>query len=139
MGDEDLYPSPPADVPADLTRPTRAYRLHAWLASLALLLFVALYVGLIAWFGTWGLRLLSDAASLNARIGAVTLLSFPLLFFCAFLIAGLFVPKAHIPAAHLEITARDEPRLFEFLHRIAAEVRAPRPHRVFLSPAVNAG
>ena len=38
----------------------------------------------------------------------------------------------------IEVTAADQPQLFAFLYELADEVRAPRPHRVFLSPIVNA-
>ena len=56
-----LYPIGPTEVPADLTTPTRAYRLHAWLAVVVLLSFVALYLGLIGWCGLTAYRLLRDA------------------------------------------------------------------------------
>src|SRR5690606_33810389 len=39
----------------------------------------------------------------------------------------------------VEVTANQHPKLFEFLHRVADEARAPRPYRVYLSPQVNAG
>ena len=38
----------------------------------------------------------------------------------------------------VEITELDQPALFEFLYDLADELKAPRPHRVFLSPEVNA-
>jgi Zn-dependent protease with chaperone function len=38
----------------------------------------------------------------------------------------------------IEVKQADQPRLFAFLHRLAHEARAPRPHRVFLSTRVGA-
>ncbi len=83
MADPDTYPAGPAGVPADLTRPSPAYRRHAYLAV-------------------------------------------------------AFVRRGPHDAVQVEITAAEHPRLFAFLHRLADEARAPRPHRVFLSPRVNA-
>lgn len=37
---EDTYPPGPSSVPADLTKPTAAYKRHAYLAVAGLLLFV---------------------------------------------------------------------------------------------------
>ena len=36
------------------------------------------------------------------------------------------------------MTRSEQPRLFDFLHRLADEAGAPRPHRVYLSARVNA-
>src|SRR5690606_26873812 len=51
--------------------------------------------------------------------------------------ALLFVKKGSIEQDY-EVTATSEPQLFTFLFRLADETGAPRPHRVFLSPRVNA-
>ena len=38
----------------------------------------------------------------------------------------------------IEVYAKDQPELFDYLHKLADEIGAPRPHRVFLTPEVNA-
>ena len=38
----------------------------------------------------------------------------------------------------IEITRAEEPELFEFIDRLADEAHAPRAHKVYLSPHVNA-
>ncbi len=133
-----LYPPGPASAPADLTKPTRRFRTHAWLAVLVLLGFVALYFLMTGWFGWTAYRLVRDGAgSGHTFVGALKAL--PAAFVFAFLFRGLFAVKhAHNPAA-IEVRPEDEPQLFEFLNRIADEAGAPRAHRVFLSPDVNAG
>jgi Zn-dependent protease with chaperone function len=51
----------------------------------------------------------------------------------------LFVSKGNGgDTEDFEVKATDEPALFEFLNKLADETGAPRPHRVFLSPRVNA-
>jgi Zn-dependent protease with chaperone function len=51
--------------------------------------------------------------------------------------ALLFVKKGSIEQDY-EVTPKTEPQLFKFLYRLADVTGAPRPHRVFLSPRVNA-
>src|SRR6185503_5396680 len=62
MSVEHVYPAGPRSVPADLTRPTRAYRTHAWLAMGGLALFVLLYLALASWFSWTAYRLFSSLA-----------------------------------------------------------------------------
>lgn len=135
----DLLPPPPPNVPADLTRPTSRYKRHAWIAGIGLLAFVALYLSLTAWFGWTSYRLITHALG-PARNGfwpfLVGILSGLL---CAFLLSALFVVKTGGDSKANPITAEDQPELFAFLNALADRVGAPRPHRVFLSPGVNAG
>lgn len=131
---EAFYPPAPAGVPRDLTAPSRAYRVSAWLATLGLLSFVAVYLGLTAWFGllVWRVFLVHPSV-------AGFFLALPPAFFFGFLVRGLWVVRrAENPRLH-ELTRAEQPRLFDFLDRLADEVGAPRPHRVFVSAGVNAG
>ena len=59
-------------------------------------------------------------------------------FLALFLIKALFFLERGKMTDEIEVSAQDQPRLFEFLHRLADEVGAPRPYRVYLSPSVNA-
>ncbi len=60
--------------------------------------------------------------------------AFLAIFMCK---ALLFVQHRH-EIDDIEVTAKDQPRLFAFINRLADEAGAPRAHRVFLSPRVNA-
>jgi Zn-dependent protease with chaperone function len=55
-----------------------------------------------------------------------------------FLVKALFGVTRGGRSRDFEVTPELEPELFRFLHRLADETGAPRPHRVFLSPLVNA-
>jgi hypothetical protein len=57
---EDIYPTGPASVPSDLTRPTASYKRHAYLAVAGLLAFVVAYFALAGWFAWTAYRLLSS-------------------------------------------------------------------------------
>lgn len=135
----DLYPPGPAAAPADLARPGPGYRRQAWLAVAALGLFLLAYLALAGWFTTIAVRAFASIA----EGGGERLL--PLLFAggCASLLAvfmfkALFFVRRGGTGHDIEVTAAEQPRLFAFLHRLADEAGAPRPHRVFLSDRVNA-
>jgi Zn-dependent protease with chaperone function len=137
MAAENVYPAGPGAVPADLTRPTQAYRTHAWLAMGGLLTFILLYLALAGWFSWTAYRLLlgmwhgGDAFwGLIAGLGSA--------FLAVFMWKALFFVKTRHELDDVEVTALEQPRLFAFINRLADEAGAPRAHRVFLSPRVNA-
>ncbi len=134
---ESIYPASPTAVPADLTNPTPAYRRHAWLAMAGLGLFVALYFLLAGWFTWTAYHLLRGALeSGGTLVGWGVGLGSALL--AVFMWKALFYVRHRHEIDDIEVTAEDQPRLFEFLNRLADEAGAPRAHRVFLSPRVNA-
>lgn len=131
------YPPNPEGVPKDYARANNSYRFRAWLAMLGLLLFVACYLGLAAWFSWSAYTLVSSGTSLHGSgwdvfrgicSGVIAL----------FVIKGLFFRTRSQVSQSFEVTPADQPQLFEFLYRLADDIGAPRPHKVFLSPDVNA-
>jgi len=137
MTAEQVYPAGPGSVPADLTRPTGAYRTHAWLAMGGLALFVLLYLAMASWFSWTAYRLFASLAH-----GGDPFWTFVAGTCSAFL--AVFMWKALVFVKHrhaiddIEVTATEQPRLFAFINRLADDAGAPRAHRVFLSPRVNA-
>lgn len=130
-----IYPAGPADVPPAYARPGASYRRQAWIAVASLLLFIVLYLALTAWFVMTGISELAKVDSgglLQALMGAASL------FFAAFLVKALFFVKKGAYSGGIELTRANQPRLFAFLERIADEAGAPRPHKVFVTPRVNA-
>lgn len=137
---DSMYPAGPASVPAQLTAPTAAYRRHAWLAMLGLLGFVAVYFALLVWFGWTAWRLFAALAQGNGdNFIANGLTGACAAFLCVFMAKALVFKRRGAGDEDLELKPADQPELFAFLHRLADEAGAPRPHRVFLSPRVNAG
>jgi Zn-dependent protease with chaperone function len=134
----DVFPPSPAAIPPGLTVPSKAYQRHAWLALAGLLAFVALYCGLTGYLAWVVWRLLGNAIFHHGNVLVAFLLSLVPAFFLIFLIRGLFVVKHRADPWLVEVSNTEQPLLFEFLHRLADETGAPRPHRVFLSGRVNA-
>jgi Zn-dependent protease with chaperone function len=132
-----VYPAGPAAVPADLTKPTAAYRHRAWLAMGGLALFVVLYIALTGWFTWTAYRLLSSAFNGgDAFVGVV--MGTAAAFLAVFMWKAVFFIQHRYEIDDIEVTAGQQPRLFAFINRLADEAGAPRAHRVFLTPHVNA-
>lgn len=68
---EHPYPAGPSAVPPDLTKPTSAYRRHAYIAIVGLLLFLVGYLALASWFSWTAYRLLPRAGSTENLVVAV--------------------------------------------------------------------
>lgn len=136
---EEFFPAGPQSVPADLTRPTASYRRHAWFAAAALIGFALLYGGLCTWFALTGWRLVAGAFTGNQGdrfiAGLVGVCAFVLAFF---MLKALVVARRAAAPDGIEITEKDEPRLFAFLQRLAREAGAPQAKRVFVTARVNA-
>lgn len=134
-----LYPPSPPGVPPELTAAPLTYRRSAWIACIGLFGFAAIYLGLTGYLAWLVYRLLAGAIFHRGNIVFAVLLSLPPLFFLGFLVRGLFITKRRGEPLDIELHPRDEPTLFAFLTILADEIGAPRPHRVFLAPNVNAG
>ena len=117
------------------TLPPR-YRRQAWLAVAALAVFMALYAALAAWFvhKAWKLSLGSGGGNVFGLFAAVCAA-----LIAAFMIKGLFFIRRGKPEGLTELGEQEQPRLFKFLHKLADEAGAPRPHKVYVSARVNAG
>lgn len=135
---DELYPDGPQGVPADLVRPTSTYKHRAWLAMASLVLFVVLYVALGVWFVWTAYRMLGSAVLGGPDAMVHWLVGGCAAFLAVFMLkALLFIERGGVPDA-VEVTAKEQPRLFAFLAHLADEAGAPRPSRVYLSPRVNA-
>ncbi|MCC0176004.1 M48 family metalloprotease [Waterburya agarophytonicola K14] len=131
---ENIYPASPIDVPPNLRKPRKSYKQRAILAMVGLSLFVTLYFTLTSWF-IWTAYRLFTTPNVEFEGMFIGVLSS---FLAVFMVKPLLRVRHSSESKDIEITAKDEPRLFEFIYRLADEAQAPRPHRVFLSPRVNA-
>lgn len=134
-----LYPPGPVAVDGDLAAPGPGYRRRAQVALLSLLLFIALYLSLTAWFAWTAYGYFADAAAAEGKGAFIGFgLAAVAAFLTLFLVKALFFIDRGGEPNDIEVSADEQPQLFEFLYRLADEAGAPRPHRVFLSGRVNA-
>jgi Zn-dependent protease with chaperone function len=135
---ESVYPQGPSAVPDGLLRITPAYRGAVALTLAALALFAMLYLTLVGAFAAAAYHALRGFAL--GQASATAALAGVCAAFCALaLIKALAsLRQLHERERGLEVTAADQPRLFDFLYRLADEAGASRPHRVFVSGRANA-
>lgn len=138
LPEKDTYPAGPVQVPPGLTKPGGQYKAHVWLAVLGLAVFLVLYGALTGWLLLTSYRLISNLMENPHDLFMGILTAIPATFLAMFMLKALFFVKRGKTSEDVEITAKEQPRLFEFLHRLADEAGAPRPHRVYVSPRVNA-
>ncbi|HEX8659944.1 MAG TPA: M48 family metallopeptidase, partial [Hymenobacter sp.] len=139
--DASLYTPSPAAVPEGLTRPSSRYVLLVAAMLVSIALFIGLYLVLLA--GAVGLVYLTLTLHFD-RYGLWTFL-FHLgclagsLMLVAFLVKALFkrrpVSELH---QHPRLTPTTHPALFDFVHRLCAEVGADHPKYISVSSDVNA-
>lgn len=134
----DIYPSGPSNIPEGLTKPSSNYKKHAWLAVLGLVLFVAMYFSLAGWFCWTTYRLIESGFEPGGDKFMAIITGLPTGFLAIFMVKAIFFIKRGQVSDTGEIKPDEEPKLFEFLYRLADEAGAPRPHRVFVSSSVNA-
>lgn len=134
---EHLYPANPAHVPSDLTGLNPAHKRNLWFTVLGLILFILVYLALCGWFVWASYSLFVHGFGPGWEVYSwITGIGSGLI--ALFMVKALFFVKKGNLGDPFEITQETQPQLFHFLHRLADETGAPRPHRVFLSAQVNA-
>lgn len=131
------FTAPPAELAAQLTRPSASYKNSARLAVAGLLLFVALYFALAGWFLYTPYRVFFHNAGRDLGVLA-WVMGLCSLFIGVFMVKAIFSVRNAKPTDLHEVSAKDQPRLFAFLYELADAAGAPRPHKVYLSARVNA-
>jgi Zn-dependent protease with chaperone function len=127
-----LYPKSPSNVPEDLTTPSSQYQSQMLLVLFSLLAFFGFYMALL--FGCVVMMAI-----------CVWLTPFGLIFFPFWLVFFLFLIKGFFKTGgpeertfRVEITEQEHPKLYAFIEKLCEETNAPFPHRIFLTPEVNA-
>jgi Zn-dependent protease with chaperone function len=156
----DLYPTSPANVPLDLTAPSRSYKIRVIIVLVSLIAFVALYFAMIvgtAYFSYWSFTQIGGEprpVPFNTRgtrgrspvryertddqNGWWAVPGIASAVMCLFLVKGFFKRQRVDPSLHVEIGEDEAPELYAFIRRLCQETRAPLPRKIFLSPEVNA-
>jgi Zn-dependent protease with chaperone function len=133
-----LYPPGPQSAPSNLTSVNSLFRKQAWIAGSVLLLFMVFYLGLTGWFFYKSITLLINIFKGGADVFVSIILFLLMGFLGVFMFKGLFFKITRDESRSIEITEENEPHLFAFIHQVAADVNAPKPHRIFISEQVNA-
>lgn len=134
---DDLYPPSPPEAREPL-EPTTQYRLRVALVLVSLLLFLAIYLALVAasgWLVYWSFSLLGEKRGLSLW---TILLGLGSAMLFLFFVKGLFRRSQPDTTRYVEVTEQDQPRLFAFVRRLCADAGTPFPRAIYLSHEVNA-
>ncbi len=140
--DEALYPLSPPGAPAELRIPSRDYKLRVVLTFVSLLVFLAIYLGLIvgsAYLIYFSLQGPFSPHTRGNNYGFLDLLfTFTSGMLFLFFAKGLFKRQKRDTSRLIEVTAKDQPKLFAFVQALCKEAKAPMPRAIYLSHEVNA-
>jgi putative intracellular protease/amidase len=99
--------------------------------------FILAYLALLGCFG-W-ISYTGIQHFINARVDLMQILvTICAVLLTLFMTKSLFAIRRAGTPDGIEITAAAQPELFQFINKLADDIGAPRPHRVFLTPDVNA-
>lgn len=134
------YPKSPTNVSNNLTALPPSYMFRAILAILAVLLFFALYAGMVTAcayltyyaiiYDILSFNKLTILMKIGAIAGSVMLFVFTLKF--------VFKLKNHKPTNRIKLVKTEYPDLWGFIHQICKETDAPKPKSIYVDPDVNA-
>jgi Zn-dependent protease with chaperone function len=163
-----LYPPNPAVVPPDLTKPSSSYRNRVVIVLLCLVVFVAVYLLLTAgsayacyycfselgrdepkpqptytqqrnpYTGNYRVTYTPPPPKKEKPVFWLILGGIGAAALFLFMVKGLFKGSRSDPGVRVEVTEAEQPLLFAFIRQLCKDTGAPFPHRVFVTPDVNA-
>src|SRR5690349_10518998 len=138
------YPESPKNVSEDLLRPSAQFRREAVGVVTSIITFIVTFLLLIlaatalaiacGYGGFWIITTIHNLWAIVFGVGLAGLGIMVLFFLFKFIFKSNTVDRSRM----IEVTAKDQPILFDFIKRLASETHTARPKRVYISPEVNA-
>lgn len=139
-----LYPPQPKITDYSFLNPSKNFTKNVKNVLLAMALFFVTYLLLIAlalgllYVAVWvGIGIMAYSINWITVVIGCGIICWGLMFL-AFLLKFVFSVQKDNNDSRVEITAQQHPHLFDFINRLAAEVKASSPKKVFIVPNVNA-
>jgi Zn-dependent protease with chaperone function len=133
-----LYPPSPKE-PAVGFETTTAYRVRVVLVLLSLLLFLAIYLGLVVASGWLVLWALGGPTSRKNDFGFLDfMLTVGAAMLFLFFLKGLFKRSRRDVNKLVEVREKEQPELFAFVRQLCKDAGAPFPKGIYLTHEVNA-
>ncbi|HEY5750546.1 MAG TPA: M48 family metalloprotease [Chryseolinea sp.] len=139
-----IYPATPKNVDDRILQPTRAFKQEVTKVLGSILFFMVTYIALMAaaivlavlccYGGVMIVTLWPRFITLMLGVGLIGLG----LMVIYFLLKFLFKSKTTDRSGLTEITAADQPELFQFIKTLTRETQSMSPKRIYVSPEVNA-
>lgn len=135
-----IYPQSPTVDSKKLTSLTSSYKLRAFLAIVAIILFFVLYFALVVAFAYLSYyAVIYEIGSYNKltilmKIGAIAGSAMLFIFTLKF----IFKLKNNKPVNRILLKKQQHPQLWSFVDQICKETGAPKPKAIYVDPDVNA-
>lgn len=138
------YPVKPKNVTTEITDPSKQFVIETYKVSISIIGFIVIYfllflsaLMLAITAGYMGYLLVINHPGLVTIMIGIALCSFG--FFILFFLVKFINSRNEHDISHLrQIRAFEEPELLAFIHKVADEVGADYPKKVYLSNEVNA-
>ncbi|PKH52153.1 hypothetical protein CXF68_16285 [Tenacibaculum sp. Bg11-29] len=134
------YPKSPKSLPKNLTNLPATYLFRATLAVLAIVLFFALYIGLVIGLGYLVYyAFIYDMGHVNKitillKVGAIAGAAMLFVFTLKFILKL----KNDKQVNRIKLKKEEHAELWGFIHTICKETGAPKPKNIYVDPDVNA-
>ncbi|MHC2990170.1 hypothetical protein OB13_00660 [Pontibacter sp. HJ8] len=135
-----FYPESPQRIPHGYTQPSSSYKSQVVYVLLAMVVFLVLYLALVAVAGYLLYLAISypmedvNRWTILLKAGAIGMAG--MLF--GFLLKFLFKKHDTNNPLNIEVTEEEHPRLFAFIRQLCEETNAPLPHKVYVNHEINA-
>jgi Zn-dependent protease with chaperone function len=138
------YPKTPTNVSGDILKPSAEFKNEVWAVVRSIITFIVVFILLVltaialaiacGYAGIWLIETVHNFTVLIFGIGLMGLGVMVLFFLFKFVFKTTSIDRSNM----IEINAKDQPLLFDFINQLARETQTPRPKHVYVSPDVNA-
>ncbi|MGC4036125.1 MAG: M48 family metallopeptidase [Chitinophagaceae bacterium] len=141
---QNLYPDSPLNVPAAFTEASPSFKAEVKKVMGSITFFFIVYILLIIFSIALGIgcvfagiAVMAGLASLIGLMLGLGIISIGIMVFI-FLVKFIFSVKKFDESGSLEITAAEQPQLFDFIKKLTTDTQTQFPKKIILSPEVNA-
>jgi len=139
-----IYPATPGNVPSRITEPSAAFKKEVAGTMGSIIFFFVVYIllfllsiALIIGCLYGGFMIIVTIPKMITILIGLGLIGLGIMVF-VFLIKFMFAVSKFDNSGSIEITEKDQPKLFAFIRQLTKDTQTPFPKKIYLSPEVNA-
>jgi Zn-dependent protease with chaperone function len=139
-----IYPATPRNVPSHITEPGTAFKKEVAGTMGSIIFFFIVYIllfllsiALIAGCVYGGFLIIITIPRMITILIGAGLIGLGIMVF-VFLVKFMFAVSKFDNSGSIEITEKDQPKLFAFIRQLTKDTHTPFPKKIYLSPEVNA-
>ena len=139
-----IYPATPGNVPSRITEPSAAFKKEVAGTMGSIIFFFVVYIllfllsiALIIGCLYGGFMIIVTIPKMITILIGLGLIGLGIMVF-VFLIKFMFAVSKFDNSGSIEISEKDQPKLFAFIRQLTKDTQTPFPKKIYLSPEVNA-